>query len=365
MSNSSHKRTESSARYWTALDDGRVQCDLCFRGCKLKDGQRGVCFVRQARGRELVLTTYGRSTGFCVDPIEKKPLSHFYPGSSVLSFGTAGCNLKCKFCQNWDISTADSIERRSVKAGPEAIARTAARLGCRSVAFTYNDPVVFLEYAVDVARACHDQGVQTVAVTSGEINTEPRREFFGHIDAANVDLKAFTESFYRRLCGGNLQSVLDTLVYLKRETSVWLELTTLLIPGENDSEDEIEAMTRWVVGELGQDVPIHFTAFHPDWKMLDTPPTPTGTLVMARNIALRNGVRYVYTGNVHDPSGAATICQKCGTILIARDWHRVTDWHLTPDGTCSSCGSVCAGCFDPSPGNWRGTCLPIRPDELR
>jgi len=364
MSDSSQNQTVSPARYWTLCDDGRVQCDLCFRYCKLKNGQRGVCFVRQAHNQQLVLTTYGRSTGFCVDPIEKKPLSHFYPGSAVLSFGTAGCNLKCKFCQNWDISTANDIELRSVKASPETIAQTAAKLNCRSVAFTYNDPIVFMEYAIDVARACHDRGIETVAVTSGEINPEPRREFFDHIDAANVDLKAFTERFYTKLCGGHLQSVLDTLIYLKRETSVWLELTTLLILGENDSEEEIEAMTRWVVAELGPEVPMHFTAFHPDWKMLDTPPTPPRTLTLARDIALRNGVRYVYTGNVHDPSGAATFCHKCGAVLIGRDWHRVIDWNLTPGGQCRNCGAECAGCFDSAPGDWNGHCLPVRPGDF-
>ncbi|MCD6248929.1 MAG: AmmeMemoRadiSam system radical SAM enzyme [candidate division Zixibacteria bacterium] len=364
MSDSSQHQTESLARYWTLCDDGRVQCDLCFRHCKLKDGQRGVCFVRQAHNQQLILTTYGRSTGFCVDPIEKKPLSHFYPGSAVLSFGTAGCNLKCKFCQNWDISTANDIELRSVKASPETIARTAAKLKCRSVAFTYNDPIVFIEYAIDVARACHERGIKTVAVTSGEINPEPRREFFGHIDAANVDLKAFTERFYTKLCGGNLKSVLDTLIYLKRETSVWLELTTLLIPGENDTEEEIEAMTKWVVAELGAEVPMHFTAFHPDWKMLDIPPTPPHTLTLAREIALRNGVRYVYTGNVHDPSGAATFCHKCGAVLIGRDWHRVTDWNLTPDSRCRQCGAECAGCFDSTPGDWNGHCQPVRLDDF-
>ena len=364
MNDSSQNQTESLARYWTLCDDGRVQCDLCFRHCKLKDGQRGVCFVRQARNQQLILTTYGRSTGFCVDPIEKKPLNHFYPGSAVLSFGTAGCNLKCKFCQNWDISTANDIELRSVKASPETIALTAAKLKCRSVAFTYNDPIVFMEYAIDVALACHERGIKTVAVTSGEINPEPRWEFFGHIDAANVDLKAFTERFYTKLCGGNLKSVLDTLIYLKRETSVWLELTTLLIPGENDTEEEIEAMTRWVVAELGAEVPMHFTAFHPDWKMLDTPPTPPHTLTLARQIALRNGVRYVYTGNVHDPSGAATFCHKCGAVLIGRDWHRVTDWNLTPDGHCRYCGAKCAGCFDSTLGDWDGHCQPVRPGDF-
>jgi len=345
------------------LDDGRIQCDLCPRYCRLKKGQRGVCFVRRRQDDRLILTTYGRSTGFCVDPIEKKPLYHFYPGSAVLSFGTAGCNLKCKFCQNWDISTSEETERRSEEAAPDMIARAAEKLNCRSVAFTYNDPVVFLEYAIDVAMACHDRDVKTVAVTAGEICPQPCREFFGHIDAANIDLKAFTERFYRKLCGGHLQTVLDTLVYLKKETDVWLELTTLLIPGENDSKAEIDAMTQWVVRELGPEIPMHFTAFHPDWKMLDHPPTPPPTLSRAREIAIGNGIRYAYTGNVHDPDGASTLCHNCGAILIERDWHRLTVWELTPGSCCPKCGTACAGQFGASPGTWGGRCQPVRPAD--
>lgn len=311
----------------------------------------------------LVLTTYGRSTGFCVDPIEKKPLNHFYPGSPVLSFGTAGCNLKCRFCQNWDISTSRETERRSETASPETIARAARNLGCRSVAFTYNDPVIFLEYAVDVAEACHDLNIKTVAVTAGEICPEPRAEFFRSMDAANIDLKAFTGRFYEKLCGGELQSVLDTLTYVKNKTNVWLEITTLLIPGENDEPSEIDAMTKWIVADLGPDVPIHFSAFHPDWKMLDYPPTPPQTLSRAREIALANGVRYAYTGNVHDPAGDSTVCHDCGEMLIERDWHRLTRYRLAPDGSCPRCGTKCPGCFDATAGNWGGRRLPVRPGD--
>jgi len=260
-------------RYWHALEDGRVQCDLCPRYCKLHEGQRGFCFVRANFGGAVVLTTYGRSSGFCIDPIEKKPLNHFLPGTPVLSFGTAGCNLGCKFCQNWDISKSREIDTLADEASPETIAHAAADLECRSVAFTYNDPVIFHEYAIDVAKACHARGLQTVAVTAGEICPEPRREFFEHMDAANVDLKAFTDEFYSEVCAGHLEPVLDTLRYLKHETDVWFETTTLLIPGLNDSEEEIDEMTSWVVRELGPDVPMHFTAFHPDWRMLDRPPT--------------------------------------------------------------------------------------------
>jgi pyruvate formate lyase activating enzyme len=314
---------------------------------------------------EIVLTTYGRSSGFCVDPIEKKPLNHFFPGTAVLSFGTAGCNLACKFCQNWDISKSREVDTLADFASPELIARAAASLDCRSVAFTYNDPVVFLEYAVDVAVACRDLEIATVAVTAAEILPEPRREFFDHMDAANVDLKAFTEDFYARLCGGSLQPVLDSLKYLRDETDVWFELTTLIIPGENDSDREIDAMTRWVVAELGEDVPMHFTAFHPDFKMMDKPPTPAGTLTRARRIAGENGVRFAYTGNVHDEGGGSTYCSQCGDLLIGRDWYRLTAWNLDRKGCCRSCGARCPGRFDGPAGDWGARRLPVRMADFR
>ena len=347
-------------RYWHALDDGRVQCDLCPRYCRMREGQRGMCFVRMCRGSEVVLTTYGRSSGFCVDPIEKKPLNHFLPGTPVLSFGTAGCNLACSFCQNWDISKSREIDTLADSASPEALAETAVHLGCNSVAFTYNDPVIFHEYAIDVAQACRARGVRTVAVTAGYVCPEPRREFYEHMDAANVDLKGFTEEFYHRLAKGHLQPVLDTLLYLKRETSVWFELTTLVIPGWNDSEAEINHMTQWVVEQLGPDVPMHFTAFHPDWRMLDVPPTPPRTLTRARAIAVRNGVRYAYTGNVHDWEGGTTFCHGCGRAVIARDWYLLRGWGLTDDGHCADCGTPCAGVFAGPPGDWGGRRLPVR-----
>jgi pyruvate formate lyase activating enzyme len=299
--------------YWHQLDDGRVQCDLCPRFCRLHEGQRGFCFVRARHHDQIVLTTYGHSSGFCVDPIEKKPLHHFLPGTAVLSFGTAGCNLACKFCQNWDISKARDVDVLADTASPERIARAAAALGCSSVAFTYNDPVIFFEYAIDVAQACHAQGIKTVAVTAGYMCAEPRAAFYRCMDAANVDLKAFTERFYHQITGAHLQPVLDTLVYLKHETRVWLEIITLLIPGENDSDAELDAMTQWVVEHLGPDVPMHFTAFHPDWKMRDIPPTPPATLTRARHIALTNGVRYAYTGNVKGPEGSTTYCHHVGS----------------------------------------------------
>ncbi len=346
-------------RYWHALDDGRIQCDLCPRFCRLRDGQRGMCFVRARRGEEMVLTTYGRSSGFCVDPIEKKPLHHFLPGTPVLSFGTAGCNLACRFCQNWSISKSREVDILADAASPEAIAEAALATGCRSVAFTYNDPVVFLEYAVDVAAACRERGLHPVAVTAGEICATPRRELFAAMDAANVDLKAFTEEFYRKVCGGHLEPVLDTLRYLKHETAVWFEITTLLIPGENDSDAEIDALSRWVVEDPGPDVPLHFTAFHPDWKMLDVPPTPPATLTRARRIALANGVRYAYTGNVHDEEGGTTYCHACGATLIGRDWYRLTEWNLDAEGRCARCATPLPGVFDARPGSWGPRRLPV------
>jgi len=347
-------------KYWHELGDGRIQCDLCPRFCRLRDGQRGMCFVRKCQDEHIVLTTYGRSSGFCVDPIEKKPLNHFLPGTPVLSFGTAGCNLACKFCQNWDISKSREFDTLADSASPESLAQTAQRLDCRSVAFTYNDPVIFHEYAVDVAIACHELGIKTVAVTAGYVCEEPRREFYQHMDAANVDLKAFTDAFYWELASGKLQPVLDTLVYLKHETDVWFEITTLLIPGRNDSEKELEEMTQWVVQHLGPDVPLHFTAFHPDWKMLDIPATPSATLTRARDIAMNNGVRYAYTGNVHDVDGGSTRCYHCGETLIGRDWYVLHSWNLTDDGRCAACGTRCAGVFDGPAGTWGAQRMPVR-----
>jgi pyruvate formate lyase activating enzyme len=347
-------------RWWHRLEDGRLQCDLCPRDCRLHEGQRGACFVRKREGDRMVLTTYGRSSGFCVDPIEKKPLNQFYPGSSVLSFGTAGCNLACKFCQNWDISKSKDVDTLADGASPGQLARAAVELGCGSVAFTYNDPVVFAEYAMDVADACHEAGVKTVAVTAGYMHEKPRREFYAKMDAANVDLKAFTEEFYFRTCGAHLKDVLDTLVYLRHETGVWLEITTLLIPGMNDSEAEIDAECRWIAQELGPDVPLHFTAFHPDWKMTGVPATPAATLVRARNIGLAHGLRYVYTGNVHDSAGGSTYCPQCGSAAIRRDWYNILDYRLSEDGACRDCGAAIAGRFGPFSKAFGSRRIPVR-----
>jgi len=352
------------ARFWHQLDDGRLQCDLCPRGCKLRDGQRGLCFVRQRHGDRLVLTTYGRSSGFCVDPVEKKPLHHFLPGTPILSFGTAGCNLTCRFCQNWDISKSREWDTLCDEAAPETIAAAAERLGCPSVAFTYNDPVIFHEYAVDIARECRKRGIHPVAVTAGYISPEPRAEFFAHMDAVNVDLKSFRDEFYRSVAGARLDPVLGTLLYIRHQTSVWLELTTLLIPGLNDSPGELDALTRWVAEHLGPEVPMHFTAFHPAWKLRDRPPTPASTLARARNIALRNGVRYAYTGNVRDLEGGCTFCHHCGARLIGRDGYTIDEWRLTDDGRCAACGTPCAGRFEGPAGSWGNRRQPVRLDNL-
>ncbi|TLS74270.1 AmmeMemoRadiSam system radical SAM enzyme [Mariprofundus erugo] len=348
-----------AARYWHDTGDGRIQCDLCPRDCRLHDGQRGFCFVRKREGDHLVLTTYGRSSGFCIDPVEKKPLYHFYPGSAVLSFGTAGCNLACAFCQNWDISKSRAFDRLCDQADPEAIAAAALRHDCRAVAFTYNDPVIFLEYAVDTAIACHEAGVGTIAVTAGYIAAPAHEEFFAHMDAVNVDLKSFSDAFYHRLCAARLQPVLDTLRYIRHETDAWLEITTLLIPGENDSDEELTAMCDWIAGHLGPDVPLHFSAFHPDWKLKDKSPTPVATLQRARRIALHAGLHYVYTGNVRDPEGGSTYCPRCHNPVIARDWYEIIDYQLSGAGCCPRCNTLIAGHFGHFDGGFGGQRRPV------
>jgi len=348
------------ARWWHGLDDGRIQCDLCPRECKLHEGQRGLCFVRERQGGQMLLSTYGRSSGFCVDPIEKKPLNHFYPGSSVFSFGTAGCNLACKFCQNWDISKSHEMDRLMDAAAPERIAMAAQELGCRSVAFTYNDPVIFAEYAIDTAEACHALGLQAVAVTAGYISAAPRREFYACMDAANVDLKGFSEDFYFKQTGAHLAPVLETLRYIRHETDCWLEITTLLIPGLNDSDAELRALSAWVARELGPEVPLHFSAFHPDYKLDKLPATPLATLQRARQIAQGEGLRHVYTGNVHDTEGGSTCCTNCGECLITRDWYEIGSYRLDAAGRCPGCGTALAGRFAAQPGHFGRRRIPVQ-----
>jgi pyruvate formate lyase activating enzyme len=347
-------------QHWHVLEDGRVQCDVCPRACKMHEGQRGLCFVRGVEQGQVKLYTYGRSSGFCVDPIEKKPLNHFLPGTSVLSFGTAGCNLACKFCQNWDMSKSREMDTLADRATPLMLASAAKQLGCASVAYTYNDPVIFMEYAMDVADACREEGIRSVAVTAGYMCADPRREFYRHMDAANVDLKAFTERFYRKVCGAELGNVLETLEFLMHETSVWFEIRTLLIPDENDSVAVLDQMTQWIMNRLGPDVPLHFTAFHPDWKMRDKERTPAATLTRARDIAIRNGLRFVYTGNVHDENGASTYCPGCNTRVITRDWYELSHWKLDGNGQCLKCGTQIPGVFNGAPGTWGAKRLPVR-----
>jgi pyruvate formate lyase activating enzyme len=345
--------------HWHALPDGRIQCDVCPRACKLREGQRGLCFVRGRVGDQVVLASYGRSSGFCVDPIEKKPLNHFLPGTSVLSFGTAGCNLACRFCQNWDISKSREIDTLSAAASPEALANAAQRLGCKSIAFTYNDPVIFMEYAMDVADACRERGIRAVAVSAGYMNAGPRAEFYSHMDAANIDLKAFTEHFYEKVTFAKLGTVLETLEFL-RDSPVWFEITTLVIPGHNDSDAELAQEAEWLVEHLGPDVPLHFSAFHPDFKMRDVPRTPAATLTRARRIARDAGLKYVYTGNVHDPLGQTTYCPACETPVVVRDWYDIRRYHLDDQGRCRDCAAQVPGRFDGPVGTWGRRRLPIR-----
>ena len=350
--------SDHPGRWWRPLDDGRIECYLCPRLCKVKDGQRAFCYVRQNQGGQMVLTTYGRSSGFCIDPIEKKPLDHFHPGTSVLSFGTAGCNLGCKFCQNHDISKAREFDRLQSTALPDAIADAALEAGCTSVAYTYNDPVIFLEYAIDVADACRERGIKNVAVTAGYITPEARGEFYEYMDAANVDLKAFDEQFYYKLTYSHLQPVLDTLAWLKSDTDVWFEITTLLIPGHNDSEDEVARQCDWLLEHVGDEVPLHFTAFHPDFKMTDIPRTPAETLQRARRQALAAGLKHVYTGNVHDADGQSTYCAGCNALLIERDWYSIGTYRVK-DGACPDCGKALAGRFGERKGSWGARRLPL------
>lgn len=354
-----------STEYWTKLEDGKIRCDVCPRHCKLNEGQRGMCFVRKREGDEVVLSTYGRSSGFCIDPIEKKPLNHFLPGTPVLSFGTAGCNLMCKFCQNHDISKSREYYTLADQAYPETLALAAEQLGCRSIAFTYNDPVIFLEYAVDVARECQKRDLQAVAVSAGYINEEPREEFYRHMDAVNIDLKAFTQEFYKQLAVGDLEPVLETLEYLENETDVWYEITNLIIPDENDEDRELEQMCEWIVDHLGEDTPVHFTAFHPDYKMQDKPRTSSQTLRRARQIALDSGLQYAYTGNVHDSDGGSTYCPECDTRVVERDWYELGEYNLDADGRCTACGTKIPGVFEKRPGTWGRKRKPVQLANFR
>jgi pyruvate formate lyase activating enzyme len=340
-------------------DNSRIICDLCPRSCALRPGDRGFCFVRENRDGQMFSTTYGRSTGFCVDPIEKKPLNQFYPGTAVLSFGTAGCNLGCNFCQNWTMSRSRNVEAACDTADPETIAAAAVQLNCRSVAFTYNDPIIWAEYAIGTAKACRSAGIKTVAVTSGYITAVAREAFYEHMDAANVDLKGFTDNFYREYCSGRLQPVLDTLFWLAQNTDVWLEITNLVIPQANDDPDDIKRMCQWIVDKLGPDVPLHFSAFHPDFMLNDRGPTSPSTLSNAYDIARQAGIRYIYTGNVVDQERQHTYCPGCGRVVIQRNGYDITGFAIR-GGCCANCQTAIAGCFDDSPGTWGSSRMPVK-----
>ena len=337
---------------WAEPADGRgkIRCSLCPRGCQLGLDQAGFCFIRQNRDGKLITLGYGRTTGFAVDPIEKKPLNHFYPATGILSFGTVGCNLGCKFCQNWTSSRARSFGHRGELVTPADVVKLAELEGCPSIAFTYNEPIIFAEFAIDVAGLAHERGIKTVAVTAGYISPAARSEFFAHMDAANVDLKSMSEQFYRKLSAAHLAPVLETLDYLARETKVWVEVTNLVIPGHNDSEAELDKLSGWVVEHMGVDTPIHFSAFHPDFRLSEIERTPSSTLARARELAQKNGARHVYTGNIHDAKGQSTYCPRCGELVIGRQGFRVSPYRLDEKGHCSSCGGAIAGRFGAAAG---------------
>lgn len=332
-------------KYQIPLGDNKVQCTICPRNCKLGEGQSGFCYVRKNIGGEVILTTYGYNTGLAIDSIEKKPLYHFYPGSNILSFGTLGCNMGCLFCQNWHISKNKSDVRSLNQSTPQQIVETAIAYNCKSVAFTYNDPVIFFEYAVDTAKLCRENGIKTVAVTAGFINPEPRKEFFKYMDAVNIDLKSFTDTFYGQYCLAHLQPVLDTINYVANETDCHLELTTLLIEGQNSSESEIISECQWILDNLGDDIPLHFSAFHPSFKMMDIPKTSVGTLLRAYKIAQKLGLKYVYTGNIIDTETSTTFCPECKKAVIVRDAYTISDYRLTGN-VCNYCGYKIKGEFN-------------------
>lgn len=333
------------AKWWEPADNGKILCTLCPRYCTLGDGQTGFCFVRQNIEGKLYSIAYGRPTGFAIDPIEKKPLNHFLPGTDILSFGTAGCNLGCKFCQNWYSTKAKIDSIQSLNATPEDVIALAKKYSAPSIAYTYNDPTIFGEYVIDVSKLAREEDIKSVMVTAGYIDKNARKDIYKYVDAANVDLKAFTENFYFNLTSSHLSDVLDTLVWLKNETDVWIEITTLLIPDENDSPDEIKKMSEWIVSNLGEDVPLHFTAFHPDFKMQSKTRTPLSTLTRSRDIAIEEGVKYCYTGNVHDKIGHTTFCHICKEPIIVRDWHSVIS-NKIENGRCSKCKAKIPGIFE-------------------
>jgi pyruvate formate lyase activating enzyme len=340
------QKTESlhEARWWELEADGRVHCFLCPRHCRLHSGQAGFCFIRTNHNGKLYSLGYGAPAALQVDPIEKKPLNHFLPGTKVFSMGTAGCNMGCFFCQNWDISKSHQDQVNSQPVSPEDVPLLAQRYGCDSVAFTYNEPTIWGEYVIDICKAARRAGLKTVMVTNGYITREAFHDIYDHIDAANVDLKAFTENFYGKITLTHLEPVLETLQWLKSETSVWVEITNLMIPTLNDDPAETRKLADWILNNLGPDVPLHFTAFHPDFKLQNKPRTPPQTLHRARRIALEAGLHYVYEGNIFSEAGN-TYCPDCGTAVILRSWHDVLENTLR-EGNCPNCGCSVPGVWD-------------------
>ncbi len=332
------------AKWWEYDSTGKILCTLCPRYCTIGEGQQGFCYIRQNINGKLYSLGYGRPTGFAIDPIEKKPLNHFLPGTQILSFGTAGCNLGCKFCQNWSMSKARIDDLNALNFSPSDVVALALKYNVPSIAYTYNDPVIFGEYVIDISRLARERNIKNVLVTAGYIDKNARAEVFRYADAANVDLKAFTERFYHKITFSHIQDVLDTLLWLKNETDIWFEITTLLIPGENDNPDEIGQLSRWVKENLGHLVPLHFTAFHPDFKMTNKPRTPLSTLLQAKKIAEAEGIAHCYVGNVHHETAQNTYCASCRKLLIQRDWHHVK-LNKIVNGYCYSCGEKVAGVF--------------------
>lgn len=331
------------AMLYEKLSDNQVRCNLCAHRCVIAEGKKGICQVRENQGGKLYTLVYGSTIIQNVDPVEKKPLLHFYPGSTAYSIATPGCNFRCRWCMNWEISQMPR-ERHLIlveeEASPEQIVATAQRAGSRSIAYTYTEPTIFFEYAYDTARLAHDAGLFNIYVTNGYMTEEMLETFRPYLDAANVDLKAFREETYRKYVGARLGPVLDSLKAMKR-LGIWLEVTTLVVPGVNDDPAELKDAAEFVANELGVDTPWHISRFFPAYKMADVPPTPISTLSQAREIGLEAGLRYVYVGNVLGEEN--TFCPSCGRLLIRRAGYRILENHVQPDGRCPDCGTLVAG----------------------
>lgn len=332
---------EAKARYYDKLPKNRVKCRLCPWECTVEPGDRGICQVRANRDGIYHSLVYGRVAAHHVDPIEKKPLFHFHPASTAFSVATAGCNVECKFCQNWELAQRKPEELNSVVMSPNKLARTAAGAGCVSLAYTYNEPTIFTEFMIDTAAESRSLGLRNVVISNGFINPAPLRDLCKVIDAYKVDLKSFRESYYADVVSGQLAPVLRSLEILKEE-QVWTEIVYLIVPTLNDSDAEIRDMTKWVFQTLGPDVPVHFSRFYPQYKLRNLPPTPTSTLMRARKIGLDSGLHYVYLGNIPGNEGECTYCPACGEVVIGRTGYRVNTLALS-DGRCRHCGEVIPG----------------------